>query len=86
MRSSRRRPVTAAARPDGSRLLVPLAFLVLISALALGGCNTVSGFGEDVSAAGSALDRTSERTQDKMTGKETAKQPANRSGYEAGPY
>lgn len=69
----------AIARQRGT-LALPLAFLVLITALALSGCNTVSGMGEDVSAAGQAIDQTSERTQDKITGQE------QRSDYQAGGY
>lgn len=63
------RPIKATAiadRPDRSGLTLPLAFLLLVSALFLAGCNTVSGVGEDVSAAGEALDQTSERTQEKV--------------------
>lgn len=53
-----------------------LLFLVLLAAvLAVSGCNTVSGLGEDVSAAGRGIDQTSEATQEKMTGKEHTEPP-----------
>lgn len=47
------------------RTLVPLA--VLLAALfGLGGCNTVSGAGEDLSAAGRAVTGTSEEVEDDL--------------------
>lgn len=39
--------------------LIPAAAALLI-ALVLGACNTIEGVGEDVSAAGRAIDRTAE--------------------------
>lgn len=66
----------------------PLALLflsLLVAVLAVSGCNTVSGVGEDVSAAGRGIDQTSEATQDKITGKERT--PAQRDqDYQAGRY
>lgn len=55
---------TSAARKGLAFL--PMAALLVVSALALQGCNTVSGVGKDVSATGSALDTTSERTKEEM--------------------
>jgi predicted small secreted protein len=43
-----------------------LALLLLV--LAVSGCNTISGMGEDISAAGKGIDQTSEATQEKMRG------------------
>jgi entericidin B len=44
-----------------------LAILVFAgAATVLGGCNTTRGFGEDLSAAGSALSNSAEKTKDKM--------------------
>lgn len=66
----------------------PLALLflsLLLAVLAVSGCNTVSGVGEDVSAAGRGIDQTSEATQDKLTGEEHT--PAQRDqDYQAGRY
>lgn len=59
-------PFTARALPS------PLALLfltLLVAVLAVSGCNTVSGVGEDISAAGRGLDQTSERTQEEITDK-----------------
>lgn len=56
----------------------PLALLfltLLLAVLALAGCNTMSGVGEDVSAAGRGIDQTSEATQEKLTGKEHTQPP-----------
>lgn len=63
-----------------------LLFLSLLAAvLAVSGCNTVSGMGEDISAAGRGIDQTSEATQDKMTGKDQTQQQRDRD-YQAGRY
>lgn len=70
----------AIARQSGMTMTLPLAFLVLLTALVLSGCNTVSGVGEDISAAGGALDQTSEQTQEKITGEKSDP------GYQAGSY
>ena len=35
-------------------------------ALSIGGCNTMSGMGEDVQAAGSTMHNTAEDTKEKM--------------------
>lgn len=59
-------------------MALPLTLLVLLTALVLAGCNTMSGVGEDVSAAGETLDETSERTQEKITGDRPA--PGNQAG------
>lgn len=75
---------TITSRQRGSSVLL-LAALMLISVLAISGCNTVSGVGEDVSAAGRGIDQTSEATQEKMSGKsQTQQQPS--SDYQAGRY
>ena len=53
----RRRSQAKTATRD-SWAWAPLAFLLLVlSALALSSCNTMQGAGEDVSAAGNALQR-----------------------------
>ena len=49
---------------DSSRRL--LVLLVAGLALALAGCNTISGAGQDVEAAGEAIEGTAEDTQDSM--------------------
>lgn len=67
---------TAAARTErGLGQLVSLAVLGGLIALLLAGCNTMSGVGEDISAAGGALEQTSERTQDRIDGDPQAQQP-----------
>jgi predicted small secreted protein len=48
------------------RLVVPATVLALLSGLALAGCNTVSGMGEDISAAGRGIDQTSQATEKKV--------------------
>jgi len=68
----------------GGTSLPFFAFLLLAAALALGACNTMSGVGEDVSAAGRGLDQTSERTQSKMSG--STEQQQRDSDYQAGRY
>jgi predicted small secreted protein len=50
-----------------------IALLLLV--LAVSGCNTISGMGEDISAAGKGIDQTSEATKEKMTGKPQSSQP-----------
>jgi predicted small secreted protein len=40
--------------------------MLVFMALALSGCNTVKGMGEDVSAAGGAMSTTAEDTKNKM--------------------
>lgn len=72
----------AVARTERAFPIPSLAILLVLSAvvLATGGCNTVSGVGEDIGAAGGAIDQTSERTQERMTDK-----PAE-SDYQAGRY
>lgn len=66
----------------GSTLTLLLAGAMLISVLAISGCNTVSGIGEDISAAGKGIDQSSEATQEGLTGK----QRAQGDQYKAGPY
>lgn len=75
---------TTVAHRQGS---IPLlwAALLLISILAVSGCNTVSGMGEDISAAGQGIDRSSEATQDKLTDKPQTQQQGS-SDYQAGRY
>lgn len=63
---------TARALPSP---LVLLFLSLLAAVLAVAGCNTVSGMGEDVSAAGRGIDQTSEATQEKLTGKEHTQPP-----------
>lgn len=70
----------AAARPGGALVWVPLSFLLLAAGLSVGGCNTMSGIGEDVSAAGRGIDRTSENTQEKLRGDRANTAPSNQAG------
>lgn len=81
MRSS---SATITARQGGSSLLLFTA-LLLISVLAVSGCNTVSGMGEDISAAGKGIDQTSEATQEKITDKPHTQQQGS-SDYQSGQY
>jgi predicted small secreted protein len=79
---------TTIARQGGTSLLF-LAFLLLAATLAVGGCNTVSGVGEDVEAAGKGIDQTSERTQERIrdSGKSGSSQQRSQSDdYQAGRY
>lgn len=83
------RPTTATTRAcqSGSSFPLALVFLILLSAVfAVSGCNTVSGMGEDISAAGQGIDQTSESTQDKLTDKERSEQQKRDSDYQAGRY
>lgn len=77
----RERKAKAAVRERSIGLLIPLSFLLALSALALGGCNTVAGMGEDISAGGRAIDQTAETTQDKLTGKKEHQEE-----YQSGAY
>jgi predicted small secreted protein len=58
--------------PDGGGLQKPyLAWLlslvaVGLLALSVNGCNTVSGMGKDMKAAGGAVSNTAQKTEDKM--------------------
>ena len=50
---------------DGRLQLVSLfGALALLIAMSLGGCNTMEGMGEDVSAAGGAMSDTAEDVED----------------------
>jgi predicted small secreted protein len=84
MRLSRAK-VKAVARTERVSHIPSLAMLAILSAvvLALAGCNTVSGVGEDIGAAGGAIDQTSERTQDEITGKSPG---SSSSEYQSGRY
>lgn len=65
-------PLTARVLPSPLALL----FLTLLAGvLAVSGCNTVSGMGEDLSAAGRGIDQTSQATQEKITGKDNPEPP-----------
>lgn len=77
-----RRPTKATAATQARPSLWPMAFLLLAASLMLGACNTMSGVGEDVSAAGETLDQTSERTQDKISDEDTKRSD----DYQAGRY
>ncbi len=48
------------------RLLVIPGFLVVVSALA--GCNTIHGFGKDLSAGGNAIANAATKVKDGKTG------------------
>jgi predicted small secreted protein len=68
-----RRPVasrTLAANADAEWTQRALATLLVLSALslglALGGCNTVAGMGQDLSAAGHALTGSADQTKQQM--------------------
>ncbi len=41
-------------------------FVMLAAALAIAGCNTVSGAGKDVEAGGKAIEKAAEDTKKKM--------------------
>lgn len=62
-----------------------VALLLAAAAATLSACNTVSGMGEDLSAAGRGIDQTSENTQDKMTGKQRTQQQRD-TDYQSGRY
>ena len=51
------------ARARGLRLSL-LLLLASVSLVALSGCNTVAGFGEDMEAAGEGLENSAEREKD----------------------
>lgn len=53
----RRNPKAAVRQP----MTLPLMALSLFTVLALGACNTVSGAGEDLQAAGSAIEQKSDQ-------------------------
>ena len=88
MRLSR---ATSIARQGGTSLPF-FAFLLLAATLAVGGCNTMSGVGEDVSAAGRGLDQTSERTQERIRDSGSSSSSQQRSDqrsqqdYQSGTY
>jgi predicted small secreted protein len=46
------------------RTLVGLVMMVVV--LLIGGCNTVSGLGEDIGAAGTAIKDTANKTKEKI--------------------
>lgn len=75
-------PITARALPSPLALLF---LMLLVAVLAVSGCNTVSGVGEDISAAGRGLDQTSERTQEKLTD-EPRTQSQRDQDYQSGRY
>ncbi len=75
-------PLPVRARPSP---LAGLFLLLLAGVLAVSGCNTVSGMGEDISEAGRGIDQTSERTQEKITGQEHT-QPQRSQEYQSGRY
>lgn len=75
-------PVLARALPSP---LTALFLTLLLLVLAVAGCNTVSGMGEDISAAGRGIDQTSQATQEKMTGKEQSS-PARTTANPSGGY
>ena len=55
------------AEADGRLQLVCLfGAVALVVAMSLGGCNTMRGAGEDVSAAGGAMSDTAEDVEDKI--------------------
>jgi predicted small secreted protein len=49
------------AMTDRKGMRIPLIALILTCLFILGGCNTVSGLGQDLQAAGEGLDQTAER-------------------------
>lgn len=44
-----------------------LAFAALLGTLLLTSCNTISGMGDDIQAAGTAIKETAEETKEKIT-------------------
>jgi len=44
-----------------------LTCCVLCIALCLTGCNTISGAGEDIKAAGGAIEKAAQKTKEKIT-------------------
>lgn len=46
------------------KITTPMIALALFSASALAACNTIEGVGEDVEAAGSAIEEEAEEAQD----------------------
>ncbi|HTH17145.1 MAG TPA: entericidin A/B family lipoprotein, partial [Magnetospirillum sp.] len=60
-------PFLARALPSP---LAAVFLTLLLMVLAVSGCNTVSGAGQDISAAGQGIDRASQATQEGVTGKE----------------
>lgn len=54
--------------------LIPLSALVVLSALLLGGCNTISGAGQDVAAVGRGVDKGAQATEEKVFGTSKAEQ------------
>ncbi len=46
------------------KFTAPFVALAAIGAFTLGACNTVEGVGEDVTAAGEAVDQAAEETND----------------------
>jgi predicted small secreted protein len=51
-------------RPDYGRIFALTALFLM--ALAVSGCNTVAGMGEDISAAGNAVSGTADDAKDQM--------------------
>lgn len=58
-----------------SALGVSLGALALLAAAAMGGCNTVAGAGEDVSATGNAVTRGATETESKLFPSGESNQP-----------
>ena len=52
-------------RPDDYGRIFALTALLLV-ALAVSGCNTVEGMGQDISAAGNAVSGTADDAKDQM--------------------
>lgn len=76
------RPDTEGAAPSRARARI-LAVLPLAALLASGiaGCNTIAGFGQDVQAAGHAIDRSAEKMSGGTARSSTASEaPAATSG------
>lgn len=44
-----------------------LALMTLSGVLLLSGCNTISGMGDDIQAAGTAIKETAEETKERIT-------------------
>jgi len=59
--------MTPALPASWSDLLRLLSLVLLLgAAVALGGCNTIAGFGEDVEATGDAVSDTAEDVEEDM--------------------
>ena len=52
-----------------------IAFVIGVSLVALPGCNTVRGAGEDLSGVGQAIEKTANTVEEELTGSNTKPAP-----------